>query len=469
MPGPIIVWFRRDLRLADNPALAAAAAAGAVIPLFLCSGEVAALGGASRWWLHHSLAALEKSLAARGSRLLLRRGSAAEVLPGLARETSAAAVYWNRTYLPAQDAADGAIAAALKGAGVSRRRYGTGLLHAPETLRTRNGRPFQVFTPFWNALRQQLLEPPAGVPARLPAPPAWPRGETLAEWGLRPEKPDWADGLRESWSPGEASAQARLASFLDEGLVAYGEGRDFPAGAGSSRLSPHLAWGELSPRQAWQAAAGSAGAEPFLRELAWREFSYHLLHHFPFLPERPLRGEFTAFPWRNDPASLAAWQRGRTGYPLVDAGMRQLWRTGWMHNRARMVAASFLVKHLLLPWQAGESWFRDTLVDADPACNAANWQWVAGCGADAAPFFRIFNPVLQGEKFDPGGRYVRRWLPELASLPDKFVHRPWEAPPDVLAQAGVRLGDTYPHPLVDHAAARQRALAAFASLRGERG
>ncbi|MGD9788357.1 MAG: deoxyribodipyrimidine photo-lyase [Sulfuricellaceae bacterium] len=439
--------------------------AGRCFPFFFTTRRWRPWGGASRWWLHHSLGALERSLAACGSRLLLRRGPAVEVLPALVRETGAAAVYWNRTFLPDLDAVDGAVAAALKGVGVGSRRYGTGLLHTPETLRTRNGRPYQVFTPFWNALRQQQLDLPADAPSRLPAPSAWPRGETLAEWGLLPAKPDWAGGLRESWFPGEASARARLASFLDEDMAAYGAGRDFPAEAGSSRLSPHLAWGELSPRQAWQAAVGRAGAEPFLRELAWREFSYHLLHHFPFLPERPLRGEFAAFPWRDDPASLAVWRQGRTGYPLVDAGMRQLWQTGWMHNRVRMVAASFLVKHLLLPWQAGERWFRDTLVDADPASNAANWQWVAGCGADAAPFFRIFNPVLQGEKFDPAGRYVRRWLPELAALPDEFVHRPWEAPPDVLAKADVLLGDTYPNPLVDHAAARQRALAAFTEMR----
>ena len=466
MGGPTIVWFRRDLRLADNPALAAAAAAGMVIPVFFYDEAVDALGGASRWWLHHSLAALDRSLASLGSRLLLRRGPAVDTLVALVRESGATAVCWNRTFLPALDRADETIAATLKAAGVGSRRYGTNLLHAPETLLTRAGRPYQVFTPFWNALRQQLIDPPAAAPERLPAPAQWPAGEALAEWGLLPATPDWAAGIRESWSPGELGAQERLEYFA---LAAYGERRDFPAENASSRLSPHLAWGELSPRQAWHGVAGREGAEPFLRELAWREFSYHLLHHFPSMADHPLRREFAVFPWRDDPASMAAWRQGRTGYPMVDAGMRELWQTGWMHNRVRMVAASFLVKHLLLPWQEGERWFRDTLVDADPASNAANWQWVAGCGADAAPFFRIFNPVLQGEKFDPAGRYVRRWLPELAALPDKFIHRPWEAPPEVLAKAGVVLGETYPFPIVDHAVARRRALAGFAALRGERG
>ncbi|BBK33077.1 hypothetical protein STHU_37110 [Allostella humosa] len=300
-----------------------------------------------------------------------------------------------------------------------------------------------------------------------------PHGLELAALDLLPTRPDWAGGLRQAWQPGEDGARQRLAAFVRRGLKGYGAGRDRPDRAGTSMLSPHLHFGEISPGTAWTAVDGAGAADPalaadaeaYLRELGWREFSYQLLFHHDDLADAALRPEYGAFPWRDDPAGLAAWQRGRTGYPIVDAGMRQLWQTGWMHNRVRMVAASFLIKDLLLPWQAGERWFWDTLVDADLANNAASWQWVAGCGADAAPFFRIFNPVLQGQKFDPDGSYVRRFVPELARLPDRWVHQPWAAPSAVLADAGVRLGQDYPRPIVDHAAARPRALAALATLK----
>jgi deoxyribodipyrimidine photo-lyase len=304
-------------------------------------------------------------------------------------------------------------------------------------------------------------------PSRLERAAAAVSSETLADWKLQPSSPDWATGLRGAWAPGEAGAAARLDTFCETAL-GYGRARDFPSEEGTSRLSPHLHFGEIGPRQIWHAIrARVPEADAFLRELAWREFSIHLLHRAPALPEHPLREAFAGFPWRRDAGQLRAWQRGRTGYPIVDAGMRQLWHTGWMHNRVRMIAASFLVKHLLLPWQEGEAWFWDTLVDADLANNAANWQWVAGCGADAAPYFRIFNPVLQGEKFDPTGAYVRRWVPEIARLPDAVVHKPWLASADTLADAGVHLGDTYPRPIVDHAAARSRAVAAFESVKAK--
>lgn len=479
MSAPVIHWFRHDLRLADNPALAAAAAAGApVIPVYVRDDETPgrrAPGGASRWWLHHGLRALDGELRRRGGALVLRRGRAAEALARLAAETGACAVHFARGFEPGDAEAERHLAESLAARGVACRRFAGTLLFEPETVQTRDGGPFRVFTPFYRACRRLPVAAPVPAPARLVMPAAWPVSDRLDDWGLLPSTPDWSGGLRETWTVGEAAAQRHLDDFLETALAGYPADRDRPAVAGTSRLSPYLHFGEISPADCWRRAARAAeagdgataaGAEAFLRELAWREFSYHLLHQRPDLSEAPFRPEFAAFPWRDDGAALAAWRRGRTGYPLVDAGLRELWHTGWMHNRVRMVAASFLVKHLLVSWRAGEAWFWDTLVDADPASNAANWQWVAGCGADAAPYFRIFNPVLQGEKFDPGGRYVKRWLPELAGLPDAFVHRPWEAPAVVLAGACVALGETYPRPLVDHGRARRRALDALARMRG---
>ncbi|HYE47982.1 MAG TPA: deoxyribodipyrimidine photo-lyase [Azospirillaceae bacterium] len=475
--APVIVWFRRDLRLADNPALAAAAGRP-VLPLFVLDEEAPGRwrpGGASRWWLHHSLAALAASLARLGLPLLLRRGPAARVVPALAAETGAAAVHWNRRYEPWAVARDAALKAELAASGVGARSFNGSLLAEPWQLSTGAGRPYRVFTPFWRALlAAPPPAPPLPVPAGLTAPAQVPRGDRLEDWGLLPSGPDWAGGLRDTWTPGEAGAAGRLARFLEGPAAAYGAARDLPGTEGTSRLSPHLHFGEISPRQVWaqaQAAMGChdregmvAGIESFLREIGWREFCYNLLYHFPTLPEVPLNPEFEAFPWSDDRTALSAWTRGRTGYPIVDAGMRQLWATGWMHNRVRMIAASFLVKHLLLPWREGAAWFWDTLVDADLANNSAGWQWVAGCGADAAPYFRVFNPVLQGRKFDPAGAYVRRWVPELARLPDAWVHEPWRAPADVLARAGVRPGRDYPEPVVALEAGRERALAAYATL-----
>ena len=475
--NPTVLWFRQDLRLADNPALIAATERGApILPLFILDDDTPGPwrpGGASRWWLHRSLAALARDLYARGARLILRRGRAEEVLPALMKEASASAVLWNRCYEPFAVARDTRLKARLKADGIEARSFDGGLLCEPWTLRTKAGEPFKVFTPFWNALRQAAAPPPPR-----PAPEAVDgfavASDRLDDWDLLPKTPDWSAGLREAWRPGETGAQTRLAAFLDESLADYGEGRNRPDRESTSRLSPHLHWGEIGHGQVWHATLDHArrmggtlekNAWDFLREVGWREFSINLLYHWPDFPERPWKPAFEDFPWRDDEVEFQAWCRGRTGYPIVDAGLRELWTTGWMHNRVRMIAASFLVKDLLVPWQRGEAWFWDTLVDADLASNAASWQWVAGCGADAAPYFRIFNPVLQGEKFDPEGAYVRRWLPELAQLPDRYIHRPWEAPDPVLAETAVELGRDYPHPIVDHAAARDRALAGYDAVK----
>ena len=476
--APILVWFRTDLRLADNPALTAAAENGApVIPVFIREedrDDPWLPGAASRWWLHGSLERLGEALETLGSPLVLRSGEPAAVLEALVEETGAGTVLCNDRAGPAAIARDRRVEQRLAARGVTVRLHNAALLFGPGTIRTKSGTPFRVFTPFWKALLSMPEPPrPTRAPSRL-TPPAKPVScESLKDWGLPPTAPDWAGGLRERWTPGEDAARERLADFLDGPVAAYPTERDRPDHDGTSSLSPHLAFGEIGPRQVWHAARHAAdhrhelasGAEAFLRELGWREFNHHLLREEPAIPDTPLDGRFVHFPWRKDEAGLHAWQRGRTGYPIVDAGMRQLWQTGWMHNRVRMIVGSFLIKDLLIPWQEGEAWFWDTLVDADIANNAGNWQWVAGCGADAAPFFRVFNPILQGEKFDPKGDYVRRYVPELAKLPSRWIHKPWQAPDDDLRRAGVRIGHDYPRPILDHGTARDRALAALADIK----
>lgn len=480
-----LLWFRQDLRLQDNPALTAALARrGPVIPVYVLddAGDGGwPLGGASRWWLHHALAALDADLRARGSRLILARGESGAELDRLRRATGAGAIFWNRRYEPAVIARDAALKARWTAEGVEAKSFNAALLHEPHTITNKQGKPFQVFTPFW----RHCLELPVEVPARLaaataiPGPERWPTGKELAELTLLPGI-KWDSGFSEAWTPGEAGAAKRLKLFVADAMDAYSDRRNIPGVDGTSMLSPWLHFGELSPRQIWAAVQTVAretgvfppsnGARVFLSEVGWREFAHHLLFHFPHTPERPLRSDFESFPWADDPdgLKLRAWRRGSTGYPIVDAGMRQLWASGWMHNRVRMIAASFLVKHLRLSWVHGARWFWDTLVDADLASNTLGWQWTAGCGADAAPYFRVFAPVLQGVKFDPEGAYVRRWVPELARLPAEHIHAPWEAPAGVLAAAGVRLGNggNYPAPIVDHATARNEALAAFKRIRG---
>ena len=450
---PVIVWFRQDLRLSDNPALRAAAAMNVpILPLFVLEeGGDWAFVGASRWWLHHSLAALDASLQ---DHLVRRRGDPAKIIKALIRETGAQAVLWNRCYEPHAVARDKALKADLTEQGIAVESFNGALLHEPWELKTQGGKPFRVFTPFWNAMR-------AREAARaLPAPTAMTlqrvHGDRLEDWELLPTRPNWSKGF--DWTPGEKAAHDALYDFLDD-ATHYKTARDLPDRDGTSRLSPHLHWGEISARQVWHAVrthGHNEGAETFLKELGWREFCAQLLFHHPDLPTQPLDKRFDHFKWRTSKPDFTAWTRGQTGIPIVDAGMRQLWQTGWMHNRVRMIVASLLIKHLGIHWREGQEWFWDCLVDADLASNAANWQWVAGCGADAAPFFRIFNPVLQGEKFDPDGVYVRRFVPELADVPDKFIHKPWAAP---------KPPADYPAPIVDLAEGRARALAAFQGLK----
>jgi deoxyribodipyrimidine photo-lyase len=452
--GPAVVWFRDDLRVADNPALRAAADSGRpVLCLYVWDEEsdgLRAPGGASRWWLHHSLTALEDELDRAGARLTVRRGPAERVVGEVLDESGAGAVYWNRRYGGAERRIDEAIKSAARAAGIEASSFAASLLFEPWTIRTGAGTPFSVYTPFWRAC---LAAPPPRKP--LPAPrelTAAPRidGETVDALGLLPTRPDWAGGLRDTWTPGERSARSRLASFLDEDVARYRADRDTPGIDATSRLSPHLRWGEISPHQVWHATAAAReqanadGAGTFLSELGWREFAYHTLFEHPDLATVNIHREYDSFPWpRLHPTALSAWHQGRTGIPLVDAGMRELWTTGTMHNRVRMVVASFLVKNLLIDWRRGEQWFWDTLVDADPASNTFNWQWVAGSGADAAPYFRVFNPELQRTKFDPHGDYVRRWVPE------------WDTA-------------DYPEPIVDLGETRRAALAAFEEVKKAR-
>ena len=472
-----LVWFRHDLRLADNPALHAAVRhGGPIIPVYIWAPQEEGAwspGTASRWWLHQSCLSLDASLRNQGSRLIIRRGKSGGVLHSLIRETGACAVFWNRRYEPPAVERDTAVENTLRAKGLHVECFNPSLLFDPYAIRNTAGKPFRMFTPFWQTCTS-LPEPasPLRAPSRLPAPHRWPDSLPLVSLRLNPTI-DWAGGIRSTWTPGEDGARRELRHFLKKALTRYVAHRDRPGDVQTSRLSPFLHFGEISPRQVWHAVRKSAGkhpalqngAEAYLRQLGWRDFAHYLLLHFPHTVEQPLRATYAHFPWRDSSVDLKAWQRGQTGYPLVDAGMRELWSTGWVHNRVRMVAASFLVKHLLLPWHAGDRWFWDTLVDADLANNTLGWQWVTGCGADAAPYFRIFNPVSQGEKFDPDGTYIRRWVPELARLPANWIHKPWEAPEDVLTGAGVKLGTTYPEPIVDHHNARIRALAALAKLK----
>ena len=477
--GTAIVWFRRDLRLTDNPALVEACTrARRVVALYVHAPEEDgewAPGGASRWWLHHSLASLDDALRARGGRLYLRRGESLGSLLEVARETDATCVFWNRLYDPATVARDTRIKTALREAGLECESFNAALLLEPWEVRTGQGEPYRVFTPFWRscATRLDALPRPLPPPAAIAAPKHALASLPLDALELRP-RIRWDAGLHEAWAPGEDGALAQVEAFAEDALARYAEGRNRPDRPETSRLSPYLHFGEIGPRQCLAAAraavagrpAAQASADSFVRELGWREFAHHLLHHYPHTPTAPLDARFETFPWAPDDARLEAWQRGRTGFPIVDAGMRELWTTGWMHNRVRMIAASLLTKNLRQPWLAGARWFWDTLVDADLPNNTQGWQWTAGCGADAAPFFRIFNPMLQTERFDPERSYLRRWLPELRRLPDAWIHRPWEAPEAVLAGAGVALGRDYPRPVVDLRDSREAALAAYAAIKG---
>jgi len=481
--SPVIVWFRRDLRLGDNPALAAAVEAGsAVVPVFVWAPDEEAPwapGAASRWWLHRSLEALDRSLREVGSRLLVRRGPTRDALLDLVDSTGARQVFCNRRYEPAVLEAEAEVERTLREREVKLERSGGSLLVDPLTIRTQSGRPYRVFDPFWQACAAHITGlRPRSAPAHVRAPDDWPTSLAIGDLGLE-ARTEWAADIDEVWRPGEAGAAAGLDRLAAEVVGEYHRRCDRVDLEATSRLSPHLHFGEISPRQVWVAldrlrestdeAAAREGIDAYRRQLGWREFAHHLLLHFPQSTDGPLDSGFASFPWRDDADELERWQGGLTGYPIVDAAMRELWTTGWMHNRARMIVGSFLAKDLLLSWKEGARWFWDTLVDADLAGNTLGWQWVAGCGADAAPYHDVSNPVKQGERFDPDGEYVRRWVPALASLPSAWIHRPWEAPASVLDHAGLRLESDYPRPVVEHAVARRRALAALEKLRSRSG
>ena len=463
MSQPSLIWFRQDLRLSDNAALSAAALKGPLVALYILDDETPETwrwGEASRWWLHHSLENLSQKIP-----LILRRGKADEVLPKVIKETGATSLHFSRDYAPWSGALENRIRLECEKNNVACHRYGGFLLHEPENIRNGSGDPYKVYTPYSRACFAKCEPRPLKTVPNFEIYAGKVLTDNLSDWNLLPTKPNWAQGLQETWSPGEDHAQELLYKFLDEALSDYAEGRDRTDKPLTSRLSAHLHWGEISPHQIWHATRSAMaraegaldrGGEKFLKEILWREFSYHLLHHFPHFPDHPFKSEFADFPWVDDDAALKRWQQGQTGYPIVDAGMRELWCTGIMHNRVRMIAASFLIKDLLIPWQQGERWFWDTLVDADIAANSASWQWVAGCGADASPYYRIFNPTLQGEKFDPEGEYVRKWVPELKDVPQEFIHCPWEMPTPPKA---------YPKRMVDHAFARDRALEAFKRIK----
>tara|TARA_R110002020_G_scaffold2136_12_gene9800 strand:- start:10068 stop:11474 length:1407 start_codon:yes stop_codon:yes gene_type:complete len=468
MSSTHIAWLRNDLRLSDNPALMAAMdGAARVIALYIEEDNIGLRppGAAARWWLHQSLGVLETDLAALGVELQVRRGVPGVIMAELVQEESVDAVFWNRRYAPGERAVDAAIKNWLMARGTKVESFAANVLIEPWEIATGQGKPYSVFTPFWKVLKQQPLAAPLGRPAARK-----PRKPVAVDTDY--QEPGWAEKLGGHWYVGEAAAQRMLADFLDHRVSAYPELRDIPDSDATSGLSPHLRFGEISPRQIWQAAMLAAERVPeqagaidkFLSELAWRDFSYHQLYHRCDIAREPMQAKYMGMAWRDAPNELAAWQRGQTGLPIIDAGMRELWESGYMHNRVRMLVASLLSKNLLIDWRLGEQWFWDCLVDSDVASNPASWQWVAGSGLDAAPYFRIFNPVTQGERFDPEGGYVRRYVPELAAMPDAWLHKPWEAPASILRQADVVIGKTYPAPIVDLKASRERALAASAGL-----
>lgn len=467
-----IVWFRKDLRTHDNPALWAAAQQGPVIPVFIGSPEEAMEdqnAAASLWWLHHSLLELTHNLQALGAPLVLRKGSSLEVLRDIIRETNANALFFNERYEPAIRHRDEQIKSELLEEGIQVESFASHLLFQPQSIANQQGQAYKVYTPFWKQCLKMKVEKPVPTPDSLSMSSANATTIPLEKLGLLPKR-DWHQKLESYWKPGETEAMKQWTTFLNHGISDYPSKRDFPSSKGVSQLSPHLAWGEISPKWVWQSLLNveesqHSTTEAFKKQLIWREFAYHQLIHFPHLTEFPLRPEFHVFPWEDNEKDFTLWKKGRTGYPLVDAGMRELWETGYMHNRVRMITASFLVKHLLIPWTKGATWFADTLVDYDVANNAIGWQWVTGCGIDASPYFRIFNPVKQGESFDPHGDYVRQWVPELSKLPTRYIHQPWKAPKNILQSSGITLGVTYPTPIVEHEMGRERALVSYRSIK----
>ena len=478
--APIIMWFRQDLRLSDNPALTAAVKTGKpLICLYIDDQEAPGewyWGGASKWWLHHSLTSLQKGLGRHNQNLVLRRGKPLEILNEIIEKTGADHIVWNRLYQDFAIARDKDIKQTLKDNDITVESFNSNLLFEPWEIKNKTGGFYKVYTPFSKTCFEK------GDPAdALPEPSPMHsvksdiKSDHLDDWGLLPTL-EWDNDFYNHWQPGEDGAHEKLEAFITEGGIDdYKEGRNFPAKPHISKLSPHLHWGEISPKQIWHRVRIFEhqqdsqkildNTKTFLKEILWREFGYHLLYHLDDMPKKPLNDAFKDFPWNKDDNALLAWQKGQTGYPLVDAAMRELWQTGWMHNRCRMVVGSFLVKHLRIHWIEGEKWFWDCLVDADLANNSAGWQWIAGCGADAAPYFRIFNPITQSEKFDAQGDYIRTYVPELKDVPTQYLHAPWDAPKNVLQKAGVELGVNYPYPIIEHAKGRQAALDAYEKVK----
>ena len=470
-----ILWFRKDLRLQDNAALAEAVRSGAsIIPVYIhdetCAGPWKA-GAASKWFLNQALESLQKDLSSHGARLVLVQGDALEALSKLIAESGAAAVYWNRCYEAPVRKRDAAIKKGLREQGLKVESFNSSLLNEPHTVFTGSDKPYKVYTPYWKKVKDRTRPEPIEVKleqARFVDCDGF--GDSLEALGLLPEK-KWYKKFEAVWTVSETAAMDRLERFLGDPVKAYDSDRDLPGEDGTSSLSPYLHWGLIGPRQVMDRLhrrhdLRASGPQVFAKEIYWREFAYNVLYHFPHTPDEPLQEKYADFPWETDPSLLKAWQEGRTGYPIVDAGMRQLYAIGWMHNRVRMIVSSLLVKHLLQDWKAGARWFWDTLVDADLASNTLGWQWSGGCGADAAPYFRIFNPMTQGEKFDPEGDYVRRWVPELQDMPTKYIHAPWEAPEAVQEKANCVIGKDYPGPIIDHKKGRERALAALDKVKG---
>ncbi len=470
MSAPVIVWIRNDLRLDDNPALISAVASGhPVLPIFIWDEEIetmtSSMGSASRIWLHASLQIFKVHLEEYNLHLLTIKGPTKKVIQSIIQKTGACSIVWNRRIEPHLLQLDTDIKAYCKSIGVMATSYRANLLIEPfpiqnKTITTREGKPFQVFTPFWKTAQQIINPEPLDFPGKSNGYLCKDIGSSIDELGLLSGRP-WEKGIMSHWNPGETNARAHLKEFIKQRLESYQELRDYPAVPGTSKLSPHLHFGEISVQRIYQEVNGKLGSDFFVRELGWREFAHHLLYHFPETVNTPLRSEFTKFPWESNDSHLKAWQQGKTGYPIIDAGMRELWTTGWMHNRVRMIVGSFLVKHLLISWKEGASWFQDTLVDADLANNTFGWQWVSGSGADAAPYFRIFNPVLQGQKFDPKGIYVKKFIPELTYLPEEQIHTPWLLSKDKQRQYGIQIGHTYPAPIISLEEGRTRALSAF--------
>lgn len=460
-----IVWFRNDLRLEDNPALLYACKRGVVIPLYIWNSQNQddwKMGAASRWWLHYSLSALQTSLQEKlGLKLIIREGDPVEVLRQVVLESHSDSLFWNRHYEPFQRMQEDQLFEAFKEK-LHLQSYAGNFLIEPHLLENKQGKPFKVFTPFWKAAQFLEIDKPFSLP---PTPEKCIHqllSLSIDSLQLLP-RIHWDEGLKETWTPGEFQAKKLLNQFIKKHIDAYAQDRDYPGVSGTSHLSPYLHFGEISVKSIWQALQSLPDevAAIFKKQLGWREFSNYLLFHFPYTTHYPLYKKFDSFPWKRNAAYLDAWQKGQTGYPIIDAGMRELWHTGWMHNRVRMIVGSFLVKDLMISWIEGAKWFFDTLVDADLANNTMGWQWVAGCGADASPYFRIFNPVLQGKKYDPSGLYIRKWIPELTHLPDKWIHSPWEAPKEILSSVGLNLGDDYPYPIIDHTVAREEALKTY--------